>query len=230
MIPKIINHLFPSDCPVCGHTTDTLTTAPFCAGCWAGIEKYTGPSCKICATPFSSEYAQLCSDCLRKPPLFSKAMSFGIYTGTLSEAINLFKFHGVKRLSKPLGKFLIDFNTTGIQAIVPVPLSIGALRSRGFNQSLLLAKTISDSKDIPLIIDGLCKKAETLPQIGLSAKDRIMNLKGTFIATRRFTDSSVMLVDDVMTTGATASECSRQLIKAGASEVVVLTLARAAAL
>ena len=76
-------------------------------------------------------------------------MSFGIYKGTLSEAINLFKFHGVKRLSKPLGKFLIDFDTTGIQAIVPVPLSIGALRSRGFNQSLLLAKTISDSKDIP---------------------------------------------------------------------------------
>jgi competence protein ComFC len=230
LISKIINHLFPSDCPVCGHPTDTLTTAPFCAGCWSGIEKYTGPSCKICATPFSSEYAEICSGCLKKPPLFSKAMSFGIYKGTLSEAINLFKFHGMKRLSKPLGKFLIDFNTNGIQAIVPVPLSIGALRDRGFNQSLLLAKTISDNKDIPLIMDGLFKKTETLPQIGLSAKDRIKNLKGTFIAARQFKGENVMLVDDVMTTGATANECSRQLIKAGASKVVVLTLARAAAL
>lgn len=157
-------------------------------------------------------------------------MSFGIYKGTLSEAINLFKFHGMKRLSKPLGKFLLDFDTSGVQAIVPVPLSVGALRNRGFNQSLLLAKTISDKKDIPLILDGLFKNAETLPQIGLSAKDRIKNLKGAFIATRQFTDKRIMLVDDVMTTGATANECSRQLMKAGASQVIVLTLARAAAL
>lgn len=157
-------------------------------------------------------------------------MSFGIYEGLLSEAINLFKFQGVKRLSKPLGKLLLDFDTSGIDAVVPVPLSVGGLRNRGFNQSLLLAKSVSDSKDIPLKPDGLFKKFETPPQIGLSAKDRARNLKGAFIATAPFTNQRLMLVDDVMTTGATANECSRQLIDAGASEVVVLTLARAAAL
>lgn len=230
MISKIINHLFPSDCPVCNHPSDALTTAPFCADCWAGVRKYSGPSCRICATPFSSEYAEICSDCLKKPPLFSMAMSFGIYEGTLSQAINLFKFHGVRRLAKPLGKFLLDFDTAGINAIVPVPLSVGGLRSRGFNQSLLLAKTVSDNRDILLITNGLFKKAETLPQIGLSAKDRTKNLRGAFVATRQFSGKRIMLVDDVMTTGATANECSRQLLKAGAAEVVVLTLARAAAL
>jgi ComF family protein len=158
------------------------------------------------------------------------AMSFGIYEGTLSQAINLFKFHGVRRLAKPLGKFLLDFDTAGINAIVPVPLSVGGLRSRGFNQSLLLAKTVSDNRDILLITNGLFKKAETLPQIGLSAKDRTKNLRGAFVATRQFSGKRIMLVDDVMTTGATANECSRQLLKAGAAEVVVLTLARAAAL
>ena len=230
MISQIINLLFPSDCPVCGLATDNFTTAPFCTACWCGIEKYAGASCKICATPFSSEYAEICSDCLKRPPLFSKGVSFGIYKDTLSEAINLFKFHGIKRLHKPLGNLLLDFDICGIEAIVPVPLSIKGLRSRGFNQSLLLAKTISDKKNIPLVMDGLFKKLDTLPQIGLSAKERTRNLRGAFVATRQFGGKRIMLVDDVMTTGATATECSKQLIKAGASEVIVLTLARAAAL
>ncbi len=230
MISQILNLLFPSYCPVCGLATDIFSTAPFCSACWGGIKKYTGHACKICGTPFSSEYAEICSDCLKRPPFFSKAASFGIYRDTLSEAINLYKFHGIKRLHKPLGNFLLDFDMVGIEAVVPVPLSIRGLRSRGFNQSLLLAKTISDKKNIPLIMDGLFKKVDTLPQIGLSAKERTNNLRGAFIATRQFRGKRVMLVDDVMTTGATANECSKQLIKAGASEVVVLTLARAAAL
>ncbi len=129
-----------------------------------------------------------------------------------------------------MAKLLLDFEMTGIEAVVPVPLSIGGLRSRGFNQSLLLAKTLSDEKNIPLVIDGLLKKVDTPPQIGLSAKERTKNLRGAFISTRQFSGKRVMLVDDVMTTGATANECSKQLIKAGASEVVVMTLARAAAI
>ncbi len=128
LISKIVNNLFPSHCPVCGSPSDKLAIAPFCGGCWTGIEKYSGPSCKICADPFSSKYAEICSACMKKLPFFSKVMSFGIYTGTLSEAINLFKFHGMKRLSKPLGKFLLDFSTSGIQAIVPVPLSVGGTK------------------------------------------------------------------------------------------------------
>ncbi len=165
-----------------------------------------------------------------KPPFFSKAICFGIYDGTLSEAINLFKFHGIKRLSRPLGELLLEFNISGIDAIVPVPLSVGGLRNRGFNQSLLLAKAVSDDTGIPLIMDGLRKQTETPPQVGLPAKDRTKNLKGAFMATKQFNDKRVMLVDDVMTTGATANECSRQLLRSGAAEVVVMTLARAAVL
>ena len=100
----------------------------------------------------------------------------------------------------------------------------------GSTSLFFLAKTISDKKNIPLVMDGLFKKVDTLPQIGLPAKERKKNLGGAFVATRQFRGKRVMLVDDVMTTGATANECSKQLIKAGASEVVVLTLARAAAL
>ncbi len=76
-----------------------------------------------------------------------------------------------------MGKLLLDFKIRGIDAIVRFPLSVGGLRNRGFNQSLLLAKTVSDDKGIPLIMNGLLKKTETPPQVGLPAKDRAKNLK-----------------------------------------------------
>ncbi len=172
----------------------------------------------------------ICAGCMKKRPLFSMAMSFGIYEGILAEAINLYKFHGIKRLAGPLAEFLTDFDPAGIDVVVPVPLSITGLRNRGFNQSLLLAKAFSDKKGIPLVMNGLMKCRETGPQIGLSAKERAKNLKDAFSAPRRFDGMRVLLVDDVMTTGSTANECAKQLLKAGAGDVSVLTLARASAL
>lgn len=153
-------------------------------------------------------------------------MSFGLYEGTLATAINLFKFHGIKRLSRPLGTLLLAYDMRGIDAIVPVPLSISGLRKRGFNQSLLLAHTIAKKRKLRIIGDGLIKKTETPPQLGLPAKRRLKNIKGAFCTVKNFSGMRVLLIDDVMTTGATANECSRQLLKAGSDEVAVLTLAR----
>ncbi len=227
LIPKLISYLYPSECPSCGAATDNIVYAPLCISCWSGIKKYSGPACNICSTPFPSEYSDICAECLKTPPVFSRALSFGLYADTLATAINIYKFHGIKRLYKPLGKFLLEFDIAGADAIIPVPLSVNSLRARGFNQSLLLAKFVSDNSKIPLMLDGLIKSLETPPQIGLSAKERISNLKGVFRAVRDFSGMRLLLVDDVMTTGATVKECSRQLLKAGAEDVVVLTLARA---
>ena len=227
LIPKIINFLYPSECPSCAKEPDTLRLAPFCSACWSGIEKYTGPSCSICATPITSEDATVCAECMKKPPLFSKAMSFGLYEDTLASAIHLFKFQRIRRLHRPLGDLLLGFDMTGIDALIPVPLSIRGLRERGFNQSLLLAKALSDRNKVPLIMDGLFKKTETRAQIGLSKNERRLNLKGSFKTGRKFSGMRLLLVDDVMTTGSTANECSKALLSAGADEVLVLTLARA---
>ena len=201
--------------------------APFCSECWSGIEKYTGPACGICATPFTSEYATVCAECMKKPPLFSKAVSFGLYEDTLASAIHFFKFQRIRRLHRPLADLLLGFDMTGIDALIPVPLSIRGLRERGFNQSLLLAKTLSDKNKVPLIMDGLFKRTETPAQIGLSKKERGLNLKGSFKTERKFPGMRLLLLDDVMTTGSTANECSKVLLRAGAEEVLVLTLARA---
>lgn len=227
LISKLINFLYPSECPTCGKEPDVLGTAPFCSVCWSRIEKYTGPSCRICGAPFTSEDATICAECMKKPPYFTKAMSFGLFNGTLATAIHLFKFQRIKRLHNSLGDLLFDFDITGIDAVIPVPLSIRGLQERGFNQSLLLAKNLSDNKKITLIMNGLMKKTETLPQIGLSGNDRRQNLKNAFRAERKFAGMRLLLIDDVMTTGSTANECSKELLRAGAEDVTVLTLARA---
>ncbi len=141
----------------------------------------------------------------------------------------MFKFNGIKRLYKPLGKFLLETDLSGIDAIVSVPLSAGGLRTRGFNQSMLIAKVVSDNTGFPLVLSGLIKKTDTPPQIGLTAKERVSNLKGAFSASENISGKRLLVVDDVMTTGATVNECSKTLLRAGAKDVTVLALARARA-
>lgn len=177
--------------------------------------------------PFSSEYVEVCWQCLKKAPPFSKVINYGLYEGLLAVAINHLKFHGLKRLAKPLGRLLLSFDLSEIDGIVPVPLSIKRLRERGFNQSLLIARVISKEIRVPLLMNTLLKKKETPPQTDLSARKRLLNLKNAFEIKGDIRGLRLLLVDDVMTTGATVRECSKELMKAGAKEVIVLTLARA---
>ncbi len=229
LLSQIINHLFPSQCPSCGAETDDISHAPFCLGCWSRIRRYSGPACRVCSTPLSSEYSDICAGCLKDPPPFSRALGFGIYEGALADAIHHYKFRGTRRLHKPLGRFMLDLAPSGIDAVVPVPLSVRRLRERGFNQSLLLARVISGKTGVPLIFNRLLKREDTLPQIGLSAARRKSNIRGAFTTAGKFGGMRLLLIDDVMTTGATVRECSKELLKAGAREVVVLVLARASA-
>lgn len=227
LIPGLVNLIFPSACPACSKPTDSLGHAPFCSRCWQGIGQYTGPSCRICGVPLVSVHADRCQHCLEDPPAFTKAHSFTHYEGTIALAIHHFKFLGIRRLSGPLSEFLLFCDTAGIDAIVPVPLSPSGLKNRGFNQALLLARHLSRERKIPLLMDVLRKVLETPPQVGLSAKARAVNVKKAFACTGTVSGMNLLLIDDVMTTGATVNACSRQLLKAGAKSVSVLTLARA---
>lgn len=227
VISRLLNGFFPSACPSCGKTSDVFQYSPICSSCWSDIKRYTGHCCIKCALPLSSEHAKICGDCIKNPPPFTGVISYGLYEGTLAEAINQLKFYRVKRLSKHLGRLLLSLDLPLANGIVPVPLNIKRLRERGFNQSLLIAREISKSKGIPLLMDVLLKKKDTPPQTKLSAKERLLNIKNTFEVHGNIKGLRLFLVDDVMTTGATVTECSQQLMEAGAKEVVVLTLARA---
>ena len=239
LIYSSLNFIYPSRCPVCGERSDAFSTSPICRRCWSGIKQHEGPSCRICLEPFASEHATLCGRCLKERPLFTRALNCGLYTGALKEAIHLLKFSSIKRLAKPLGMLLsglcLNGGLTGcppcpeISSIVPVPLSLQGLRQRGFNQTVLIGRVVSKALGIPLLARLLYKKKDTPPQVGLFARERARNLRGAFgiISTGgKLKGERVLLLDDVMTTGATARECSKTLLKAGAEEVFVATIAR----
>jgi len=226
LVSGLLNSAYPSSCPVCKGFSNNYIYSPICSDCWQGIAQYSGPSCRICALPLVSEHSTVCGECIKKRPSYSRALTYGIYAGPMAEAINLMKFFKLKRLSQPLGSLLFNLQMPECDAIVPVPLSKQALRARGFNQSLLLAKMLSEKLKQPLLIDLLLKKKDTPAQVGLSAKERNKNLKGAFEVKEKINKKRLLLVDDVLTTGATAKECSRTLLKAGAKDIIVITLAR----
>ena len=223
----LLSALYPSRCPLCKMPADSITYAPLCRGCWNSIERYAGPSCSVCARPLVSEYSRLCGECFSRKPYYSAALSFGLYSGALREAIFLMKFTGIRRLARPLAQLLHQLPIPPMDGVVPVPLTKKTLRERGFNQTLLLARQLSKSRGIPLFMDALMKKKDTPPQIGLRAKERASNLRNAFSAAGSVAGRKLILIDDVMTTGATVGECAKTLMKAGAQEVVVVTLARA---
>lgn len=227
LAPALINLIYPSKCPVCGKGSDSFLHSPICMKCWNGMTRYEGPSCRVCAMPLGAEHATACSGCLKGTAPFSKVISFGTYKDTLKEAITLFKFLGIKRLSKPLGELLIKMDIPKADGIIPVPLEIYGLKERGFNQSLLIARSIARALRIPVFQGVLYKKRRTLPQVGLSESERRTNLKGAFGVKGRLDGKEILLVDDVMTTGATVRECASVLLRAGASRVTVVVLARA---
>ncbi len=227
MLNKFLNILFPESCPVCKKPSGDHKTAPICAECWDGIAPYNGPICRTCGKPLVSDASIECSACIIGKPAFKQARSFGLYDGTLKEAINILKYHKIKRLSKPLSAIILRTGIAGIDAVLPVPLYKKRLRHREFNQSALLAKYLAGSISVPLAIDCLVKVRDTMPQVGLSAQEREKNIKNAFeVRDKKFIQGkTLMLVDDVITTGATVRECSKQLKKAGAKDIYVIALA-----
>jgi ComF family protein len=155
-----------------------------------------------------------------------RSLNFGTYSGTLREAIRLLKFQSVKRLARPLGMLLAGLNLPSADCIVPVPLSAQGLRERGFNQSLLVARHLSRASGMPLEKGVLYKMKDTLPQVGLTRSARLQNLRGAFGTRENLKGKTVLLVDDVITTGATITECTKTLLKDGAGEVYAASLAR----
>jgi ComF family protein len=193
----------------------------------ASATGYSGPACRHCARPFASRYSDTCGDCLSDEPPFERAISYGLYEGVLMEAIHLMKFRGARRLSRPLSGMLSGLDLSrDADIIVPVPMTGAGLKKRGFNQSALVAKALGRARDIPLRLDLLLKIRETPPQLGLSRRARLRNLRGAFSAEPGVKGLNVIVLDDVITTGATMRECASALKKSGATEVTALSIAR----
>ena len=227
MLNQFLNTLFPESCPVCREPSTDHKTAPICPECWRSILPYSGPQCLKCGLPLVSDASIECGECIENEPAYKFAGSFGLYDGALKKAIHLLKYHKIKRLSKPLSELILQVRIPRVDAVLPVPLYKKRLRQREFNQSALLAKYMAKSAGISLLIDCLIKTRDTAPQVGLNAGERRRNVRKAFrIENKRLIEGkSILLIDDVITTGATVRECSRVLKKAGPENIYVIALA-----
>ena len=194
------------------------------------------PLCSRCGMVFKSREGEdhLCGRCLEHPGVFTRARAAGIYDHTLRIAIHALKFKGRVHLAAPLGELLFDtfqqyWSAADIDVVAPVPLHRNRFRRRGFNQAYLLVRRWRLPAGTDIVRDLLVRNRATPPQTGLDRRQRRMNIKNAFSVRRpgRITGKRVLLVDDVLTTGATVNACAGILIQDGAARVDVLTLARA---
>ncbi len=163
---------------------------------------------------------------MKAPSPFAKIIYYGIYDGALRKAIHLLKFKGIKRLARPIAALLSELPIPDSDGIVPVPLHSKKLREREFNQTALIGRHLSRQSGIPLLLDILKKDKAALPQTDVTGKERVKNVKNTFTACKSASGLRLILVDDVITTGATVYECAKVLKKAGAESITVIAPAR----
>ncbi|MDX1410964.1 MAG: ComF family protein [Nitrospirales bacterium] len=233
---KILHAVLPANCRSCGEALWGDSNPFFCDHCWSAICPIMGPTCQRCSLPFSSQTSLLhspihqCANCRLYPPAFTRAWTFYPYKSPLKEAIGLFKYRGKVSLAGPLATLFMKALTPlpKIDVILPVPLHPIRLREREYNQSLLLAFPLSTQLCLPISYSTLVRIRPTTPQTSLKRKARIKNLRRSFVVTQPtiLRNKSILLVDDVFTTGTTVNECAKALRKAGVSQVYVVTLAR----
>lgn len=225
--------VFPPRCPSC--RAYVTGDGNFCSTCFSQLRMIDAPLCACCGIPFvvAVEAETRCPSCLDTPPDFDVARAALVYDGISAPLVTSLKFHdqwaGLTRYTQMmlrLGRPLLE----GADMLIPVPLHWRRLIRRRFNQAALLAYSISDQMGVPCRVDMLARVHYTKPQMRLSRAERLNNVKRAFAvvpeAEALLAGKTVILVDDVVTTGATANACAIALKKAGAREVRVLALAR----
>jgi ComF family protein len=205
----------------------------WCNSCINKIKKERNnyKHCQKCAR-FVLNNVGLCNYCTNNSYPFSDAVSAGMYSGILKDALHEFKYRNKQIIAEPLARLAaleaLNYKKYLMaDIIIAVPMHIVKLKKRGYNQSELLAKSISEIFKIPFRKNILIKTKNTVDMVSLSRNERLNNLKGAFSVDNHqwIVNQRIILVDDIFTTGSTVSSCSETLLNAGAKEVLVLTAA-----
>lgn len=232
---SLIDILYPRYCHICLNSISDISYDGVCSACLEKIKIKTTPFCKKCGLTLKSVLNQqaYCSKCRNKQFCFDEALSVSDYSGITKKSIQLFKYRRKIKIGRNLSiimtRFLKQhFNLNNIDLITAVPLHKIKLKERGFNQAEILANLISINLTIPASFDKLLRHRNTLSQYQMSLKQRQLNIKGAFCCRDKsfFQNKSILIIDDIFTTGATLSECSRILKDAGAKKIYTLTMAR----
>jgi ComF family protein len=228
---RTLNVLLPPRCLSCGAGVEA--TGSLCADCWGGLTLLGAPVCAVCGYPFDFDLGAdaLCAACARERPRYDRARAVLRYDEASRRLLLGFKYadrtEGAPAFAGWLARAGAELLAEA-EVIVPVPLHRWRLFSRRYNQAALLALALGRQSGVPVETDLLLRRRNTPSQGRLSAAARKRNVAGAFAVPRaeRLADRRVLLVDDVLTTGATAEACTAALLRAGAAAVDVMVLAR----
>lgn len=220
-----VDLLLPPTCGGCGSPGER-----WCSDCQSRILPVSPPLCEACGTPIPPGRAR-CADCIHAPPHFQQLRSWCVFDSRIRSALHRLKYRRDLGLSEALVPNLARHASSlgwDVDVLLPVPLGRGRLTERGYNQAGLIAWPLSLALGIAFAPNALSRTRETRSQVGLTKAERRINVRAAFEARpSRVRGRSVMLVDDVATTGATLSSCAEALHAAGARDVFALTVARA---
>ena len=233
---SILDFVFPPYCLLCnsflsseGPKEDTYPQNLVCRNCWESLNIMSHPFCPMCRS-FLDQKLRRCPKCPRVSSL-SLNRSLGVFDPYYQTLIHHFKYNRKFSIGKNLGRKLGEILkkeefSKGFDYIMPVPLHYSRKRERGYNQIKIIAREISESTSVPIAEKVLIRKKKTKDQTHLSLEERERNVRGAFVVRSNslLRGKRVILVDDVMTTGATLKECARVLTDAGADEVTGVTL------
>jgi ComF family protein len=246
--------LLPASCALCGSPLPQLFTVPICDSCWAEFPALdpaiNGSGCTRCGDSLDSlatvagrgSGQALCRACRLAPPQFVRAVAYGLYEGRMKDAIHALKYDRLHPAARPLGRMLaaaiaqLASEAPAELLVVPIPLHRTKQHQRGFNQARVLAReaiaalrTTHPGWRLTLAPSTLMRLRATDSQAGLTSRQRRLNVNGAFAVSDRAAveKQHVLLVDDILTTGATARAAARALSRAGAASIWVATLARA---
>lgn len=217
---RLLDRLLTQDCFVCGEECGPSSVCERC-----GSELPVDPvACPVCAVPTLE--GAVCGQCLRAPPAFDATRAAFAYRFPVDRMVQALKYRGRLALAGFFADALRPFRPLGDVLIVPMPLHRRRLRERGFNQAVEIARPLARAWGAPLALAAVTRAVHTAPQASLPWKARSVNMRGAFRCDVSFDGKAVLVVDDVMTTGATLDELARTLKLRGAARVENLVIAR----
>lgn len=231
---RALHLLFPQTCVHCREDLPPLHEDPVCRACFRKLERIPALSCRSCGVPLlgGGAHCAPCRDRAADPQGLKLLRAPFLYNNTMKSIVHAMKYLGRKSVAAGAGRWMADYLKSSMELpppeiLVPVPLHRRRHWDRGYNQAFLLARTIADQASVQAL-EALERTRPTRPQFDLHVQERLANVQGAFVLRNGFTvrGRSVLLVDDVATTGATLKECAGVLRREGAADVNALVLAR----